>query len=81
MPTDSQKNTKLLGYVVTLSPIIMEVKNGGIWKVTIIVLLEEVTFKFHDYLGGGFKYFSIFIPTWGNDPIWRIFFKGVERTN
>ena len=21
------------------------------------------------YLGGGFKYFFIFIPTWGNDPI------------
>ena len=56
MPTDSEKHTKLLGYVVTLSPRIMEVKNGGIWKVTIIVLLEGVTFKFHDYLGGGFKF-------------------------
>ena len=31
-------------------------------------------------LGGGFKYFFIFTPTWGNDPIWLIFFKGVETT-
>ena len=23
----------------------------------------------------------IFIPTWGNDPFWLIFFKGVETTN
>ncbi len=27
------------------------------------------------YLGGGFKYFYIFTPTWGNDPIWLIFFQ------
>ena len=26
-------------------------------------------------LGGGFKYFLVFPPTWGNDPIWLIFFK------
>ena len=35
-------------------------------------------------LGGGFKYliyFFIFIPTWGDDPIWLIFFKWVETTN
>ena len=32
-------------------------------------------------LGGGFKYFFMFNPTWGNDPIWLIFFKGVETTN
>ena len=25
------------------------------------------------YLGGGFKYFLSFIPTWGNDPIWRAY--------
>ena len=31
-------------------------------------------------LGGGFKYLFIFTPTWGNDPIWLIFFKGVETT-
>ena len=24
-------------------------------------------------LGGGFKYFFIFTPTWGNDPIWRAY--------
>ena len=32
-------------------------------------------------LDGGFKYFFIFTPTWGNDPIWLIFFKWVETTN
>ncbi len=26
----------------------------------------------------GFKHFFIFTPTWGNDPIWLIFFKWVE---
>ena len=25
--------------------------------------------------------FFIFIPTWGNDPIWLIFLKWVETTN
>ncbi len=28
-----------------------------------------------------FQIFLIFTPTWGNDPIWPIFFKGVETTN
>ena len=28
-----------------------------------------------------FQIFVIFIPTWGNDPIWLIFFKWVETTN
>ena len=37
--------------------------------------------KFTFVLGGGFKYFLIFTPTWGNDPTWLIFFKGVETTN
>ena len=36
---------------------------------------------FVGFLGGGFKYFFIFTPTWGNDPIWLIFFKWVETTN
>ena len=35
----------------------------------------------HLNLVGGFKYFFIFIPTWGNDPIWLIFFRWVETTN
>ena len=30
---------------------------------------------------GGFQIFLIFIPTWGNDSIWLIFFKWVETTN
>ncbi len=28
-----------------------------------------------------FQIFFIFTPTWGNDPIWLSFFKGVETTN
>ena len=28
-----------------------------------------------------FQIFFIFIPTWGDDPIWLIFFKWVETTN
>ena len=31
-------------------------------------------------LGGGFKD-VFFTPTWGNDPIWLIFFRWVETTN
>ena len=30
-------------------------------------------------LDGGFKYFLMFIPTWGNDPIWLIFFRWVVQ--
>ena len=37
---------------------------------------------FRSNLGGGFKlYFLFSLPTWGNDPISRIFFKWVETTN
>ena len=32
-------------------------------------------------LGGGFNCFCVFIPIWGNDPIWLIFFNWVETTN
>ena len=32
------------------------------------------------FLDGGFKYFCIFTSTWGNDPIWLIFFRWVETT-
>ena len=28
-----------------------------------------------------FQTFFVFIPTWGNDPIWQIFFRWVETTN
>ena len=28
-----------------------------------------------------FQIFVMFIPTWGNDPIWRIFFRWVETTH
>ena len=33
------------------------------------------------FSGWWFQIFVIFTPTWGNDPIWLIFFKGVETTN
>ena len=33
-------------------------------------------------LGGGLKYFSMYTPTWGNDPIWRAYFSnGLKPTN
>ena len=32
-------------------------------------------------LGGGFKHFFSFIPTWGGFPFWLIFFRWVETTN
>ena len=32
-------------------------------------------------LGGRFQYSFIFTSTWGNDPIWFIFFGWVETTN
>ena len=52
---------------------------NGVWE-------EDVGFAEASYLGqqkldGGFKYFFIFIPTWGNDPIWLLFFQWVETTN
>ena len=31
--------------------------------------------------GWWFHIFFIFIPTWGNDPIWQIFFRWVQTTN
>ena len=33
-----------------------------------------------NWLAGGFKTLLIFTPTWGNDPIWLIFFRWVETT-
>ena len=30
-------------------------------------------FPFKLFLGGGFKHLFTFIPTWGNDPIWRAY--------
>ena len=40
-----------------------------------ITIRQEYLFK--QLLGGGFKTFLSFTPTWGNDPTWLIFFKGV----
>ena len=36
-------------------------------------------FRFMNYLM--VSMFFIFIPIWGNDPIWRIFFRSVETTS
>ena len=44
-------------------------------------LFGLVGWRIEAILGGGFKDFFIFIPTWGRFPIWLIFFKGVETTN
>ena len=33
------------------------------------------------FLGGGFKYLFIFIPTWGNDPFWRAYFSDGLKLN
>ena len=33
-----------------------------------------------EYSGWWFQIFFMFIPTWGNDPIWLIFFRWVETT-
>ena len=38
-------------------------------------------FEVKGKLGGDFKQRIIFTPTWGADPIWQIFLKGVETTN
>ena len=38
---------------------------------------EEITCM----TGWWFQIFFIFIPTWGNDPVWLIFFRWVETTN
>ena len=40
-----------------------------------------VTGKTNTLSGWWFQIFFIFAPTWGNDPIWKIFFKWVETTN
>ena len=37
--------------------------------------------SFHVFSGWWFQRLFIFIPIWGNDPIWLIFFKWVETTN
>jgi len=31
--------------------------------------LADVWLPWHNFLGGGFKYFSMFTPTWGRFPI------------
>ena len=44
-------------------------------------LWHPIFFQRNDYPRWWFQIFFIFIPTWGNDPIWLIFFRWVETTN
>ena len=50
-------------------------KSIGGWPPWKMMGLEEVISRWW------FQLFFIFTPTWGNDPIWLIFFKWVETTN
>ena len=45
------------------------------WRVAEFSLVNEACSRWW------FQLFFILIPTWGNDPIWLIFFKWVETTN
>ena len=42
---------------------------------------REVKIASYNISGWWFQIFSMFIPIWGNDPIWLVFFKRVETTN
>ena len=37
---------------------------------------SDFDYRWFPKLGGGLDYFLFSLPTWGNDPIWLIFFKG-----
>ena len=43
-----------------------------VWQMSLIHTLQIV--RIHEYLVGGLKYFCIFTPIWGNDPIWLAYF-------
>ena len=55
--------------------------SNGLWQVETAVTTTHWMSGFLTFSGRWFQIFSIFIPTWGNDPIWLIFVKGVETTN
>ena len=58
------------------------VRNSGFLPVTNTQRLVVCVYIWYiDILGGGFKDFFSFTPTWGNDPIWLIFIRWVETTN
>ena len=68
--------------MITLSLIIiMAVENDPFsWKETNIGD-TPIFIHFPLIMGAEEGYFFIFITTRGNDPIWLIFFKGIETTN
>ena len=59
---------------------VRDTRGEGGWKFSQGSYHQSVYPSYHNHLVGGFKY-VFFIPTWGNDPIWLIFFKWVETTN
>ena len=54
---------------------------GNHWKNAAAWFHKKKQHSLHTFSGWWFQIFFIFTPTWGNDPIWLIFFKGVETTN
>ena len=40
-----------------------------VYVLSFIIVIVMIVIVMIYYLGGGLKYFFIFIPTWGNDPI------------
>ncbi len=73
----------------------MPIKKGGKGSLETFFFVERIRCCFFvsgscccwGWLGGGFKYFCIFPPSWGDDQIWRayaaysIFLKWIETTN
>ena len=52
----------------------------GLLSINIQGHQNDKTSNMFELGGSGLKYF-IFTPPWGDDPIWRIFFRWVETTN
>ena len=65
------------GQLKNRDPCSKEVKKTGpqaVWQFHVGIASQTM-------LGGGLKYFLFFTPTWGNDPIWLVFFRWLETTN
>ena len=65
---------------MTASPMLTTTERAGLWGAgsSVLKILNSQSFLVQDvstsYTGWWFQIFFIFIPTWGNDPIWLIFF-------
>ena len=51
------------------------------WKKTLLFRLFFCRGLCYYTPGWWFQTFFVFVPTWGNDPVWLIFFTWVETTN